>query len=51
VSDVKRITVWIDSKDANVEKTLEKLKEFLAVNGIRHKIVEVCELIEPREGK
>jgi hypothetical protein len=48
---VKRITLWIDSKNDTVEKTLEKLKEFLAVNGIRHKIVEICELIEPGEGK
>lgn len=48
---MKRITVWIDSKDDTAEKTLEKLKEFLAVNGIKHRIVEICELIESEEGK
>ena len=48
---MKRITVWIDSKNESVEQVLEKLKEFLAQNGFRYKIVETCELIELGESK
>lgn len=51
MSNLKRITVWIDSKNDTVEKALEKLKEFLVLNGLKYKIVEICELIEPEEGK
>jgi len=46
---VKRITVWIDSKNSSVEQACEKLREFLAQMGLRYKIVEMCELIEPGE--
>lgn len=48
---MKRITVWIDSKNDSVEQLREKLKEFLAQNGLRYKILETCEIIEPGEGK
>jgi hypothetical protein len=48
---VKRITVWIDSKDNSVEQVRERLKGFLAQNGLRYKIVETCALIEPGESK
>lgn len=48
---MKRITVWIDSKNDTVEQVLEKLKGFLVQNGLRYKIVEICELIEPRENQ
>jgi len=44
---VKRITVWIDSKNDIIEKVIEKLEEFLVQNGLRYRIVEICELIEP----
>jgi hypothetical protein len=48
---LKRITVWIDSKNDSVEQVRERLKEFLAQTGLRYKIVETCELIEPEESK
>jgi hypothetical protein len=48
---VKRIIVWIDSRDDSVEQVLEKLKEFLAQTGLRYKIVDTCELIELKESK
>lgn len=48
---MKRIIVWIDSKDDSVEQVREKLEEFLAQIGLRYKIVEECELIEPEDGK
>jgi hypothetical protein len=48
---VKRITVWIDSKDDSIEQVREKLKGFSAQTGLRYKIVETCELIEPEESK
>jgi len=48
---VKRITVWIDSKNDGVEQIHKRLKELLAQNGIRYKIVETCELIELGESK
>jgi len=48
---VKRITVWIDSRSDTVEQVQEKLKGFLVQSGIRYKIVEICELIEPGENQ
>jgi len=48
---VKRITVWIDSKNDTVEQVLEKIKEFLVQNRLRYKIVEICELIDPGENQ
>ncbi len=48
---MKRITVWIDTKNDSVEEVREKLKEFLVQMGLRHRIVEPCELIEPDDNK
>ena len=48
---MKRIIVWVDSKSDNVEQAREELKKFLSSFGIRYTIVEVCELIEPEDGK
>jgi len=44
---VRRMIFWIDIKSDSVEQVREKLKEFLARIGLRYKIVETCELIEP----
>jgi len=48
---MKRIIVWVDSKSDNVEQARERLKKFLSSLGLRYTIVEVCELIEPKDGK
>jgi len=47
---MKRIIVWVDAK-TNVEQVRERLKKFLSLAGLRYTIVEVCELIEPEDGK
>ena len=41
---MKRIIVWIDSKDEDVERTCRKLQKFLNSIGISHKILDPCEL-------
>lgn len=48
---MKRITVWIDTKNESVEQIREKLKKFLAEMRLRYKIVEICELREPGDDK
>jgi len=48
---MKRIIVWVDSKNDNIEQARERLKEFLSSVGLRYTIVETCELIEPEDGK
>ena len=48
---MKRIIVWVDSKNDDVEQVRKRLKKFLNSMGVRHTIVEVCELIEPEDGK
>jgi len=48
---VKRITVWIDAKNDSVEQVREKLKEFLVQMGLRHMIVETCELRGAEDSK
>jgi len=48
---MKRIIVWVDSKSDNVKRALEELKKFLSSLGLRQTIVEICELIEPEDGK
>jgi hypothetical protein len=42
---VKRITVWIDSRDESVEQVREELKKYLAKAGLTYKILENSELI------
>jgi len=41
---MKRIVVWIDSKDEDVERVCRKLERFLKSIGISHKILDPCEL-------
>jgi len=48
---MKRITVWIYSKSDSAEQVSEKLREFLAQMGLRHMIVETCELVENGDNK
>jgi hypothetical protein len=43
---MKRIIVWIDSKDEAVEQVREKLKDYLSAQGLQYKILESSELIE-----
>ncbi len=43
---MKRVTLWIDSKDETVEQVRKKLGDFLARMGLRYKIVDTSELIE-----
>ena len=43
---MKRVTLWIDSKDESVEQVCEKLEDFLARMGLRYKIVDISKLIE-----
>jgi 2'-5' RNA ligase len=42
---MKRIVIWIDVKNEEVEQLLKKLKESLTPSGIKYSIVEVCELM------
>ena len=43
---MKRVTLWIDSKDQSVEQVLEILEGLLAELGLRYKIVDTSKLIE-----
>lgn len=42
--ELKRITVWIDGKDNDVEQICKRLEKLLSSVGLQHKIVNVCEL-------
>lgn len=48
---LKRITVWIDSKDENIEQVCKRLEKFLSSVGFLYKIVDVCELKLSEDGK
>lgn len=41
---LKRITVWIDSQDDDVEQACKRLEKLLSSVGLQHKIVDICEL-------
>jgi hypothetical protein len=41
---MKRIVVWIDSKDEDVERVCRKLEKFLKSIDLSHKILDPCEL-------
>jgi len=45
------MTIWVDCKSENLEKLWEKLEKLLASLGLRHTIVDVCELMEVRGDK
>ena len=42
--ELKRITVWIDGKDNDVEQICKRLEKLLSSVGLQHKIVNVCEI-------
>jgi hypothetical protein len=48
---VKRISVWIDSKNESADQVLAKLNEFLARTGLNYRIVEICEIVQSEESK
>ena len=41
---MKRITVWIDCKEDDVERVRKEIEKFLSSMGLRYKIVDVSEL-------
>jgi hypothetical protein len=41
---MKRIIVWIDSKDEDVERVCKELQKYLRSNQLPHKILDPCEL-------
>jgi len=42
---LKRIIVWIDSKDNDVERVRRRLEKLLSSMGLSYNIVDVCELM------
>jgi len=48
---LKRITVWIDCKEDDVEWVRKELEKFLSSMGLWYKIVDVSELIGVRDTK
>ena len=48
---MKRITVWIDCKEDDVERVRKGLEKFLSSIGLWYKIVDVSELIGVRDTK
>ncbi len=38
---MKRVTVWIDCRDEDVQKLKEKVETFLESSGVRHTILKV----------
>ena len=42
---LKRITIWIDCKNDDVKQVCNIVKRLLDSIKVRHKIVDVCELI------
>jgi hypothetical protein len=45
VLEMKRIVIWVDVKNEELEQVLKKLKESLSSKGIKYSMVEVCELM------
>jgi hypothetical protein len=48
---MKRIIIWLDSKNEKVDKTLENLKKLLSSTGLDYTIVDVCEISEQGDRK
>jgi hypothetical protein len=48
---MKRITVWVDSKNDDTKKVCKRLKKLLSSMELRNTIVEVSELAESGESK
>jgi hypothetical protein len=46
VDNVKRIIVWIDSKDDVVEQVGKSLKNLLSSLELKYKIVDIGEIVE-----
>jgi hypothetical protein len=46
VDNVKRIIVWIDSKDDVVEQVGKSLKTLLSSLELKYKIVDIGEIVE-----
>lgn len=42
---MKRIVVWIDSKDDDVKRVRRRLEKLLSSLGLWYNIVDVCELV------
>lgn len=42
--ELKRIIVWVDSKDEDAEQVCKRLEKLLSSMGRGYKIVDVCEL-------
>jgi len=48
---MKRIIVWVDTKNTDVGQTLENLKKFLSSAGLNYSIIDICELAKLGEDK
>jgi len=43
---MKRIIIWVDTKNRKVGQTIEDIKKFLKSVGLEYNIVDVCEVAE-----
>jgi hypothetical protein len=48
---MKRIIIWVDSKNEKFDKTLENLKKLLSSTGLNYSIIDICELAEQGDNK
>ena len=48
---MKRIIIWVNSRDETVDKTLENLKKLLKTTGLEYSIIDICELAEQGDKK
>jgi len=48
---MKRIIIWVDTKNRKVGQTLESLKKYLRSAGLQYNIVDICELADQGDSK
>jgi hypothetical protein len=48
---MKRIIIWVDTKNRKVGQTIENIKKFLSSAGLKYNIVDVCEVAELGDSK
>jgi hypothetical protein len=43
---MKRIVIWVNTKNKKVGQTIEDIKKFLRSAGLEYNIVDICEIAE-----
>jgi len=48
---MKRIIIWVDTKNRKVGQTIENIKRFLNSEDLKYNIVDICEVVELGDSK